>query len=239
MLSNGPRGGETVSAAGGAPVRVVVLDHLRLSADALCALLEPGDQFDVVAKVAFPSEAVHACEDGKVDVAVVSMSLPGLEGIRVVERLRRGHPAVKVVVLAAPEQLGLAARAMAAGAHEYVSKLESGESLRRAIADVAGGRAGQAVTGERAASIAALDEDLQRLESLTPREIEVLQIMATGPSTTRLAHSLGVTALTARTHIKSILRKLGAHSRLEAVTIARRLGVIGSIDATAPVRLPS
>ena len=95
------------------------------------------------------------------------------------------------------------------------------------------------MTGERATSIAALDEDLQRLESLTPREIEVLQIMATGPSTTRLAHSLGLTALTARTHIKSILRKLGAHSRLEAVTVARRLGVIGSIDATAPVRLPS
>ncbi len=48
-----------------------------------------------------------------------------------------------------------------------------------------------------------------------------------------------MTALTARTHIKSILRKLGAHSRLEAVTVARRLGIIGSIDATAAVSLPS
>lgn len=223
-----------MSAAGGAPVRVVVLDHLRLSADALCALLEPGDDFDVVAKVAFPSEAVHACDDGKVDAVVISMALPGLEAIRVVERIRRAHPAVKIVVLAAPEQLGLAARAMSAGAHEYVSKLESGESLRRAIADVAGGR-----TAARSAAIAALDEDLERLESLTPREIEVLQIMATGPSTARLAHSLGVTALTARTHIKSILRKLGAHSRLEAVTVARRLGVIGSVDGPTAVQLPS
>lgn len=223
-----------MSAAGSAPVRLVVLDHLRLSADALCALLTPGDEFEVVARVAFPSEAVHACEDGKADVVVINMALPGLEGIRVVERIRRFHPAVKVVVLAAPEHLGLAARAMAAGAHEYVSKLESGDSLRRAIADVAGGRA-----APRAAAIAALDEDLQRLESLTPREIEVLQIMAAGPSTARLAHSLGVTALTARTHIKSILRKLGAHSRLEAVTVARRLGVIGSVEASAPVTLPS
>lgn len=175
-------------------------------------------------------EAAAAFESGEVDLAVVDVDRSGHAGIRAIEDLRAafdGSRALGISEFQSPEVL---IGALGAGACGVVSQRLPGEQLRRAISRAA---AGELVVPEselhnvvgRLHESAPAMTDKARVASLSARETEILLALADGLSTSELATRLGISIMTVQSHVKSILAKLGVHSKVEAVTLAWRTGL--------------
>src|SRR5712692_10095578 len=169
-------------------LRVLILGGLRLPADAVRSLLRDCPDVEVVGAAASTEDAVRRCEQDRVDMVLIDVDLPTIECVDATRQILHAYSDIKILVLVPPDQLGLASRAIKAGAHGFVSKAESADRLIQAIRRVA---AGQVVRSpdlpELSEALTALRADLLLLESLTRREIEVLKAMASCYSTTRLA----------------------------------------------------
>ena len=161
----------------------------------------------------------------KPDVALVDIMLGDTDGIELVRTTRFESPATRFVILTGSTQTELFPRAMAAGASGYLFKEMS---LRDVVAAIGRAHAGEVVvpegvatrlTGTHAPS-AGIGSDL------TPREIEVLALLSAGTDVRGISRSLGITWHTARSYISDVLTKLGAHTQLEAVATATRLGIM-------------
>jgi DNA-binding NarL/FixJ family response regulator len=160
----------------------------------------------------------------------MDLDLPDGSGILATRRIRELSPDSKVVVLTALQDPEVIADALAAGACGYVPKTRAVEELMDVVRRAA---AGELVMPERdlapvleqlRSSQARPDND-RLLRRLTPRETQILRYLAAGETTTQVAGHLGISALTVQSHVKSILAKLGVHSKIEAVTLAWRLGL--------------
>jgi DNA-binding NarL/FixJ family response regulator len=160
------------------------------------------------------------------DVVVLGCYFGG-DGITVARRLREQHPATQVVMLL-EDTTGTSARAaVAAGCLGVISKDRGTDELCNAIRSAARGRAVASVSElDVLFGAPALSDHQSRRGGLTGRQYEVLQLMAEGCATDDLAARLYVSKNTVRTHVQHVFRKLGARSRLEAVAIARRSGVL-------------
>jgi DNA-binding NarL/FixJ family response regulator len=170
--------------------------------------------------------------------AVHSDSTPGLDGIALVEKVRTEHPGTRIVVLAERDDARRAARALQAGASGWVAK---DCSLSRLLAVMRGVLRDEThlppalLTGvlrELTAARRHRTESELLVESLTPREQEVLRCMVAGLGRKAVAERLYLSPHTVRTHMQNVLGKLGVHSTLAAVALARRAGV-GPVDLAA------
>jgi len=210
--------------------RVLVVDGHELYSEALTMLLRRQEDVDLVGAAADAEEALALVQARGPDVILVDLDLPGLDGIGTTRKLRHAAPEVKVVILTAIDDPGVIADAIAAGACGYVTKTRAVEELMDVIRRAA---AGELVMLER--DLAPVLDRLQdvrprsdgerAIRRLTPRETEILQALALGETTAQVAASLGISALTVQSHVKSILAKLGVHSKIEAVTMAWRHGL--------------
>jgi DNA-binding NarL/FixJ family response regulator len=160
------------------------------------------------------------------DVVLMDHYLPDGEGLDVAERIRGVLPATKIVVLTSAEDEAVLLRAIEIGCSGYVTKGTTVQQLADAVRAAAAGEA--LVSGDMLARL------LPRLRTrpprvgadLTRRETEVLELLAAGTATSEVAAALGISVATTRNHIQSVLSKLGAHSKLEAVSIAVREGIV-------------
>jgi NarL family two-component system response regulator LiaR len=213
-------------------IRVLIVDDHRMFADALVALLESEESIDVVAAVGSGEEALDACGPARPDVVLMDIDLPGMDGIQATRGVLRICPHARVVGISAMRDPQLLARAIAAGASGFVPKTRAAEELVRAVRAAA---AGEMVLPEgelapvldrlRKASERSGDVDA-RFASMTSREIEVLQAFADGLSTDEVGVRFGIGVRTVRSHVENVLAKLGVHSKLEAVLLGLRAGVI-------------
>jgi DNA-binding NarL/FixJ family response regulator len=207
-------------------IRVMIVDDERLFAELLRVAMRSADDIDVVAVAHDVRGALGALDEARPDVVLADYHLPDGTGADLARAVRVSNPTTAIVVLTGdPSALTLAdvARSGAAG---HLTK-------ERGFSDVIG-----AVRAAAAGEVLFSSSELQRLllservepastsEPLTPRELEVLYLLATGASTAVAATSLGISTATLRAHIQAVLRKLGAHSRLEAVAEAARLGLV-------------
>jgi DNA-binding NarL/FixJ family response regulator len=209
---------------------LLVEDHVSFR-QALAFMLEREPGFDVVAQVG--SVAETRALDGKlfdeVEVAIVDLALPDGDGLDLLEDLSARTMAL---VLSASLEPGRFARAVEAGASGVLHKSTPITKIVDAVRRL---RAGEAllspgdvvemlrlVNRERQEELSAL----RAVESLTPREKEVLQALAEGLESREIAERLSVTVETERTHMVNILHKLGVHSRLQALVFAARHGVV-------------
>jgi DNA-binding NarL/FixJ family response regulator len=197
--------------------RVLIADRRRLYREALAHLLAATPGIVQVATTATLEDALEACRAEEFDAALVHVdSLPGRRADAAAELIDE-RPALRVVIVA---EDGDFADASQAGGHEVVS---STDPLERLVAFV------RSIATDHRDGVTVLRSTTrgpQLVPKLTPRELEVLQLLAAGGSTEQSARALHVSPLTIRSHVKSILGKLGAHSKLEAVTDALRLGLI-------------
>jgi len=222
------------------PIRVLVVDDHRLFSQALGLLLRSEPDIQVLGAVETGEDALRFCRHTEVDVALVDIDLPGMDGVAVTTRLGEIRPDVRVVVITAFQHPDVVARAVRAGARGYVVKTDVADTLVGAIRlAMAGNIVLPAGKFGLDASEPADREHLggqrrpprsgrQPAGLLSDRELEILDAIAEGTSTADMADRLSIREATVRSHVKSILSKLEVHSKAEAVMKGIRLGLIAA-----------
>jgi two-component system, NarL family, nitrate/nitrite response regulator NarL len=213
------------------PYQVLVVEDHRVVAEGLVALLEDHPDLHVLGWVATVAEAVQIAAEKRVDVAVVDYWLPDGRGADAAEGLRAHQPDAAVVFLSADSSEEAMLAALESGASGYLVKTASGADVASAVRRAADGEmllpARQLTTLlARRRRLAQQDAERSRqLDRLTAREREVLDLMAEGMDNRDIAKRLGINYTTVRTHVRSVLDKLDARTKLEAVVKASRWGL--------------
>lgn len=205
-------------------VRVIVVDDHDLVVYALTRLLSGEDGIDVVASTGNADDVLDLVDAHEVDVVVLDRRLEGgVDAIDLIPRLHATAPDLKVLVLSGTSDEHAIARAVAAGCHGYLAKDEPSSEIVRAVRAVA---AGEHVFTPAVLAGVLRSRATDPSQGLSPREIEVLQLLARGRSTNEIAEALYVSVNTVRNHVNNVMRKLDVHSRLEAVSEGVKLGLI-------------
>ena len=195
---------------------VLVVDDHRIFAELLTFALTDGTPPHSVRVASSRAEAMAALEGARVDVAILDVRLPDGSGLDLIQPIRRHHHSARVIALTGHPRRDEAERALRLGASAYLAKDGSFDTLVRALAEATPAR--PVVAGE-------FPEDQLAGGTLTPREREVLLRLVAGDDAARIAAKLSLSVLTVRSHIKSVLAKLGVSSQLEAVAEATRMGL--------------
>jgi DNA-binding NarL/FixJ family response regulator len=208
-------------------LRIVVADDHAVVREGLRALLSAVDGYELVGAAATGSEAVRAAVTLRPDVIVMDIQMPGLSGIDATREIGRVAPDVAVLMLTMFEDDESVFAAMRAGALGYVLKGAAPSDMIRAIGAVAAGEAifGTGVARRALAYLTAPRADSTAFPELTPREREVLGLIASGLSNAVIASRLGLAPNTVGNHISNIFAKLRVASRAEAIVRARSAGL--------------
>jgi len=198
-------------------IRVLLAEDQAMVRGALVSLLGLEDDIEVVADVGRGDEVLGAAQTAAPDVALLDIGLPGLDGLAVAELLRAQLPELRVLMLTTFNRPGYLRRAMEAGAAGFLLKDAPAAELARAIRAA---HAGQRVVDPGLAA-AALS---QGENPLTAREREVLGESRHHGTTAELAAALHLSHGTTRNYLSSIMQKLDAHSRIEAIRVAEERG---------------
>jgi DNA-binding NarL/FixJ family response regulator len=210
-------------------VRIVVADDHGVVREGLRALLSAVDGYELVETARDGAEAVRAAVVHRPDVLVMDIQMPGLSGIEATREVARRAPDVAVLMLTMFDDDDSVFAAMRAGALGYVLKGADPEDVVRAIAGVAAGEAifGPGVARRALAYLTAPRAAEPAFPELTPREREVLGLIASGLPNATIAARLGLAPNTVSNHISSIFAKLQVASRAEAIVRARDAGLGG------------
>ena len=209
--------------AGAVTIRVVIADDHRVVRDGLCYLLGQEPDIEVVGEAGDGRQAVDVVAATRPDVLLLDLYMPGLDGHAVLAALHDAphRPAVVVLTSAADDEHLV--RAMQAGATSYLLKTAPAEHVIAAVRDAAAGTA--SLSPEL---LTRLTQALRRppppdpLQPLSPREREVLRLIARGHSNRQIARDLAIGEQTVKTHVRSILTKLGLQDRVQAAIFALR-----------------
>ncbi len=206
-------------------IRVGIAEDHPLARRGLVQLLETTDDIVVVGEVDDGEGALRLASDAGPDVIVIDLRMPDVDGIEVTRRLAEDNPGVAVIILTAHDDAKSLAEAVQAGAKAYVLKTADADEVLETVRLV--GR-GHAVLDARAWMAVARGEGGSRpaTDRLTPRELEVLRLLAKGLTNRQIASELGVSMETIKTHVERICHRVGASDRTGAVAIALRAGVI-------------
>jgi DNA-binding NarL/FixJ family response regulator len=211
------------------PVRLLIVDDHRMFADGLRLLLSVEDDIDVIGAVTTGRAAIEACTVERPDVALVDVDLPDMDGVAAASAIVTGVTGTKVVVVSALSTPEVVGRAIEAGAVGFVSKERAADDLVRILRSAA--EDGTFVHAVNVVELVPQPEESRGRGAapgigLSKREMDVLQGLADGLSTTELAQALYVSPRTVQGHVQSILTKLGVRSKLEAVLGGLRLGIV-------------
>ena len=207
-------------------VRVLVVEDHPVVAEGLATLLAEDPRLRVVRRAETVAQAVAAAAEEPLDVALVDFRLPDGTGAEAATGIREHRPEAAVLFLSADDSEPAMIAAVEAGASGYLIKTAAGSEIVDAVRRAAEGE--MLIPAPRLAALLARrrelaqaeDERSRRLGSLTPREYEILRLMTEGLDNREIAARLHVAYPTVRSHVRSVLQKLDARSRLEAVVKA-------------------
>jgi DNA-binding NarL/FixJ family response regulator len=210
------------------PVRVLVVDDQALVREGLMTLLEAAPDITPVAAAADGEEAVALCSRHRPDVVLMDLRMPRLDGVQATRRIREAQPETEIVVLTTHADDDSILEALRAGARGYLTKDAGIAEISRAVQAAADHQALlDPVVQSRL--LAAVDAGAARRpapspaslpDDLTPREAEVLSLIARGLSNAEIAKALVVSEATVKTHINHLFAKIGARDRAQAVHYA-------------------
>lgn len=206
---------------------VVLVDDHPVVRSGLRMMLEATGRYEIVAEAEDGETAVDAVVSEQPDVVVMDLDLPGMDGIEATRRIQSRAPSVAILVLSMLEDDASVLAAMRAGARGYSIKGAQPADVVRAIDSVA---RGDVLLGPPAARLVLSELAAQTprdnlLPVLSPREIEVLRLLASGASNPEIARRLGMRPKTARNHVSNIFTKLAVADRAEAVRRAHDAGL--------------
>jgi DNA-binding NarL/FixJ family response regulator len=216
-----------MSSGGRESIRVLLADQHALFLEAVRDVFEAESDFEVVAEASNGAEALERVERTQPHVAVLDIDLPGGDGCHTTSRIKERAAACRVLILSPREDYRSLIEALDAGASGYLTKEALLSDLIYATRAVHRGETlvPPRMLGPLLTSLLHWKNDLDRryelISKLTPREREVLALLAGGADNEAISGMLAISPQTARTHIQNILEKLHAHSRLEAVAYVR------------------
>jgi len=213
-------------------VTVLIVEDHRLMAEGLAALLDESEGLKVVGTAGTVKEAVEASSTFQPEVVLMDFRLPDGNGAEATERIRAQHPEVAVLFLSADVSDDAMMQAVDAGACGYVSKAATAADLIDSIRRAAEGEF--LLPAATMSRLLAHQREARRTQAsrerlaqeLTSREQEVLRMMSEGLDNYEIADRLGIGYGTVRSHVRGVLEKLSAQSRLHAVALARESGLI-------------
>lgn len=206
------------------PLRLLLVDDHPVVRDGVAAIAETQPDMEVVGEAGDGEEAVELAQKLRPDVVLMDLRLPGVTGVEAIRRIRARSPHTHILILTTYDSDESILEGLQAGAEGYLLKGSSRQELLSAIRAVA--------RGESPLPPAVAGRLINRLRSgasateLSSRELEVLKLMAAGKRNREIAQDLFLSEKTVKSHVSSILRKLNAEDRTEAVTIGLRRGLI-------------
>jgi DNA-binding NarL/FixJ family response regulator len=218
------------------PVRVLLADDQRLVRESLATLLGLLGGIELVGTASDGEEAIALAEEHVPDVVLMDLRMPRMDGIEATRRLRERRPDVRVIALTTYADDESVLGALRAGARGYLTKDASSDDIRSAIVTVAAGEAALDPVVQHHV-VAALANDRPRHpgqctpaapvlpDDLTPREAEVLRLIAEGLTNAEIAERLVVSPTTIKSHINHMFAKAGLRDRAQAVNYAYRTGI--------------
>ena len=211
------------------PIRVLVADDHALVREGIRHVLDAEPGIDVVAEAANGRDAVALALEHQPDVVVLDITMPEETGLKAAARLRELLPAAKVLLLSMHDHVEYVREGMRIGTHGYILKDSAGEELRAAIRAVhAGGTFFSPAVVKRMTGVPAVGEaaGAAALETLTPRELDVLRGVANGLTNKAIAGDLGISPRTVEAHRESLMRKLQIHSVAGLTRLAIEAGLV-------------
>jgi DNA-binding NarL/FixJ family response regulator len=217
---------------GDRPIRVMIVDDDELLRAGLRAVLSNDDGIDVVEEAGDGEQAVRRAKRARPEIVLMDVRMPGRDGISATPDLLAAAPEAKVVILTTFEEDEYIHGALRAGASGFLLKRTSPEELTAAVYRISEGEAllspsvTRRIIDQMASRPLARAGDDPRLDELTSREREVLELIARGLSNREIADQLVVEETTVKTHVKRVLAKLGVRDRVQAVIVAYETGVV-------------
>ena len=215
------------------PIRLVIADDHELVRAGMRLLLGAAPGLDVVGEARGGVELEQAVDRLRPDVVITDLSMPDGDGVAAIESLRGRHAAIRILVLSMYDTPEAIRRAMRAGANGYVLKGSPSAEIEEAIRDVMGGGT---YYSPRAAQCLAADDAPRPEDLLTPRQIEILGLLARGLSSKEIGFDLGLSSKTVDVHRASIMARLGLGDVASLTLYAVRAGLV---DPAADARKPS
>lgn len=201
-------------------IRILAVDDHPLLREGIAALVNVERDMKLVAEASNGEEGVEKFRLHRPDVTLMDLQMSGMDGVEAIGRIRHEFPEARIIVLTTYTGDVQVLRALKAGAQGYILKGHVHKELVTAIRAVHAGQ--KQIPPEIAAELAQHAMD----DSLTPREVDVLKLIADGNANKNIADRLSISETTVKTHIASILSKLSANDRTHAVTIGLKRGII-------------
>jgi len=213
-------------------IRVVIADDHRLFREGIRLILRQEKDIEIVGEAANGFQAINVVDDLKPDVVLLDITMPEIDGTQLIPQIREKSPKTKALMIIATMDEGMIFKSLRAGAKGYVSKDSSVSDLTKAIKAVHQGE----LWIERKLMSRFFDQDAivdskggsphrRTEEGLTPREQEVLSLLATGCTNKEIAQDLFISEKTVKSHLNSIFRKLKVSRRLQAILYAISKGL--------------
>lgn len=201
-------------------IRVLCVDDHRIVRDGIALIIGRQPDMEVVGAASSGEQAVEMFQRLQPDITLMDLQLGSMSGVMAIREILRGQPEGRIIVLTMYQGDEDIYRALDAGAATYLLKDMLSEDLVRVVREVHAG--GHPVRPEVAALLAAR----ATRPSLTPREIQVMELVAQGMRNKEVGAALGISEETAHVHVRNILTKLKVNDRSAAVTVALRRGII-------------
>jgi two-component system, NarL family, response regulator LiaR len=216
-------------------IRVLIADDHGIVRQGLRMYLSSDPDLEIVGEARNGAEAVELARELRPDVVLMDLLMPVMDGIAATAAVRREVPDVEVLALTSVLEDASVVEAVRAGAIGYLLKDTEVHELCRSIKAAA---AGQVQLAPAAAErlMAVVNSEEPRLDQLTPRELEVLRLLALGKSNSEIALSLSIGEQTVKTHVSHILSKLAVPSRTQAALYAMRVGLVAGDSPTTSFR---
>ena len=203
------------------PTKILIVDDHFLFAETLGKMIRELPEYELVGIAVTGPQTVSMAQETQPEVILLDYHLPGYSAEQLIPRINNASPSSRVIILTSDLSEASLVKGIQAGVAGYLTKDRALADIFQALDSVAKGQS--ILTDEQLAQV---PEAVCTGEPLTEREVEILQLLARGRETVAIAEDLTISSNTVRTHIRNIFTKLGAHTKLEAVTIAGSRGLL-------------
>jgi DNA-binding NarL/FixJ family response regulator len=210
-------------------IRVLIADDHPVVRDGLRSIMETAPDITLIGEASDGVEAVRLASELSPDVVLMDLRMPGLGGIEAIEQIKARDSRVEIVILTTYDDDEFIVCGLRAGARGYLLKDTGRDALFKAVRAVHGGELAlpQSVADRVVAHLEA--PRAAQAEDLSPRELEVLVLIAQGAGNKQIARRLRIAERTVKAYVTSVFNKLGVRTRAQAVAVALRWGLLGSI----------